>query len=214
MIFVQIYIKILGFGQKTILMRVDLFEIFLSETSEICLFFRDFVGLWRRNKSHINPKQIFGCRILLFFRMANTDIHGFRIENSEERASTSATVSSIIPSPLTSAVAAVWGWWGIRNNTETSEIYFFDISLVFVRMSLLFSFLEMLVVLYAAPVAAPTETMWFKSLFAKVVVIDFMWEVLASVRKVGGRGRADACASYARVLQGIDVDGHPKGMTG
>ena len=39
MIFVQIYIKILGFGQKSILMRVDLFEIFLSETSEICLFF-------------------------------------------------------------------------------------------------------------------------------------------------------------------------------
>ena len=39
MIFVQIYIKILGFGQKTILMRVDLFEIILSETSEICLFF-------------------------------------------------------------------------------------------------------------------------------------------------------------------------------
>jgi len=35
MIFVQIYIKILGFGQKSILMRVDLFEIFLSETSEI-----------------------------------------------------------------------------------------------------------------------------------------------------------------------------------
>lgn len=45
MIFVQIYIKILGFGQKTILMRVDLFEIFLSETSEICFIFRDFVGL-------------------------------------------------------------------------------------------------------------------------------------------------------------------------
>lgn len=39
MIFVQIYIKILGFGQKSILMRIDLFEIFLSETSEIYLFF-------------------------------------------------------------------------------------------------------------------------------------------------------------------------------
>ena len=66
--FVQMYIKVYGFGQKTILMRVGLFEIFLS---------------------------------------------------------------------------------------ETSEIYFFDISLVFVRMSLLFSFLEMLRVLYGAPVAAP-----------------------------------------------------------
>ena len=85
MIFVQIYIKILGFGQKTILMRVDLFEIFLSETSEICFIFQGFVGLRRRNKSHINPKRIFGCRILLFFRIANADIHTFRIANAEER---------------------------------------------------------------------------------------------------------------------------------
>lgn len=45
MIFVQIYIKILGFGQKSILMRVDLFEIFLSEISEICFIFQGFVGL-------------------------------------------------------------------------------------------------------------------------------------------------------------------------
>jgi hypothetical protein len=43
----------------------------------------------------------------MFFRIANADIHGFRIENSVERASISAIVSSIIPSPLTSAVAAV-----------------------------------------------------------------------------------------------------------
>ena len=39
MIFVQIYIKILRFGQKSILMKVELFEIFLSENSEIYLFF-------------------------------------------------------------------------------------------------------------------------------------------------------------------------------
>ena len=42
--FVQMYIKVYGFGQKPILMRVDLFEIFLSEISEICFIFRDFVG--------------------------------------------------------------------------------------------------------------------------------------------------------------------------
>ena len=47
MIFVQIYIKILGFGQKSILMRVDLFEIILSEISEICFIFQGFVGLWQ-----------------------------------------------------------------------------------------------------------------------------------------------------------------------
>ncbi len=38
MIFVQMYIKILRFGQKSILIRGELFEIFMSETSEICLF--------------------------------------------------------------------------------------------------------------------------------------------------------------------------------
>lgn len=37
--FVQMYIKIHGFGQNSILMKVELFEIFLSETSEIYLFF-------------------------------------------------------------------------------------------------------------------------------------------------------------------------------
>jgi hypothetical protein len=33
------YIKTHGFGQNSILMRVELFEIFMSETSEIYLFF-------------------------------------------------------------------------------------------------------------------------------------------------------------------------------
>ena len=41
--------------------------------------------LCQRNKSHINPKQICGCRISLFSRITNADIHGFRIENSVER---------------------------------------------------------------------------------------------------------------------------------
>ena len=100
MIFVQIYIKILGFGQKTIIMRGDLFEIFLS---------------------------------------------------------------------------------------ETSEIYFFDISLVFVRMSLLFSFLEMLIVLYAAPIATPLESERFKYLFTEVILVDFMREVFFSIHIICGR---------------------------
>ena len=71
-------------------------------------------------------------------------------------------------------------------------IFIFGISLDFCSMGMLFSFLKMLVVLHAAPAAAPTETMRFKSLFAEVVIIDFMREVLASVHIIGGRGRADA----------------------
>ena len=39
----------------------------------------------QRNKSHINPKQICGCRISLFSRIANADILASRIANSEER---------------------------------------------------------------------------------------------------------------------------------
>lgn len=46
--------------------------------------------------------------------------------------------------------------------------------------------LKMLVVLHAAPVASPTETMRFKSLFAKVVVVDFVGKLFASVHIVGG----------------------------
>jgi hypothetical protein len=34
------------FGQKSILMKVELFEIFLSENSEIYLLFRHFAGFW------------------------------------------------------------------------------------------------------------------------------------------------------------------------
>ena len=44
--FVQMYIKIHGFGQNSILMKVELFEIFLSENSEIYLLFRHFAGFW------------------------------------------------------------------------------------------------------------------------------------------------------------------------
>jgi len=40
------YIKTLRFGQKSILMKVELFEIFLSENSEIYLLFRHFAGFW------------------------------------------------------------------------------------------------------------------------------------------------------------------------
>ena len=61
------YIKNVDLDKKTILMGL------------IYLRF-----LCQRNKSHINPKQICGCRISLFSRIANADIHGFRIANSEE----------------------------------------------------------------------------------------------------------------------------------
>ena len=90
---------------------------------------------------------------------------------------------------------------------KTSEsCLFFGISLVSGRycasdfsadpeicsMGVLLSFLEMLIVLHAAPAAAPTETVRFKSLFAEVVVINLVRKVLASVHIVGGRGRTDA----------------------
>ena len=39
MIFVQIYIKILGFGQKTILMRVDFLRFFCQKPAKSALFF-------------------------------------------------------------------------------------------------------------------------------------------------------------------------------
>lgn len=51
--------------------------------------------------------------------------------------------------------------------------------------------LKMLVVLHATPTATPAETVGFKRLFAKVVFVDFMREVLAPVHVISGRGRTD-----------------------
>ena len=66
----------------------------------------------------------------------------------------------------------------------------------------LFSFpsLKMLVVLHATPAATPTETIRFERLFAKVVVIDFVGELFASVHIVGGCGRTDARAFDTGIL--------------
>lgn len=75
-----------------------------------------------------------------------------------------------------------------------------------------FPFLEMLVVLHATPAATPAETVRFERLFAKVVVIDFVGKLFASVNVVGGRGRTDARAFDTGVLQWVDVDGHTEGM--
>ena len=72
--------------------------------------------------------------------------------------------------------------------------------------------LKMLVVLHATPAASPTETIRFKSLFAKVVVVDFVGKLFASVHIVGGRGRADTRAFDTGILQRIDVDSHAEGM--
>ena len=78
----------------------------------------------------------------------------------------------------------------------------------------LFSFpsLKMLVVLHATPAATPAETVRFERLFAKVVVIDFVGELFASVHIVSGRGRTDARSFDTGVLQRVDVDGHAEGM--
>lgn len=78
----------------------------------------------------------------------------------------------------------------------------------------LFSFpsLKMLVILQATPAATPTETIRFERLFAKVVVVDFVGELLATVNVVGGCGRTDARAFDTGILQWIDVDSHAKGM--
>lgn len=78
----------------------------------------------------------------------------------------------------------------------------------------LFSFpsLKMLVVLYAAPVATPTETERIKRLFAEIFFVNLVWEVLASVHIVYCCRGSNARASDAGVLQGVDVDGHSKGM--
>lgn len=78
----------------------------------------------------------------------------------------------------------------------------------------LFSFpsLKMLVVLHATPAATPTETVRFERLFAKVVVIDFVGELLATVNVVGGCGRTDTRAFDAGILKRVDVDGQAEGM--
>ena len=66
----------------------------------------------------------------------------------------------------------------------------------------LFSFpsLKMLVVLHATPAATPAETVGFERLFAKVVVVDFVGKLFASVNVVGGRGRTDARAFDTGIL--------------
>ena len=78
----------------------------------------------------------------------------------------------------------------------------------------LFSFpsLKMLVVLYATPAATPAETVRFERLFAKVVVIDFMRKLFASVHIIGGCGRTDTRSFDTGVLQWIDVDSQAEGM--
>lgn len=78
----------------------------------------------------------------------------------------------------------------------------------------LFSFpsLKMLVVLQATPTATPTETIRFERLFAKVVVINFVGELFASVHIVSSRGRTDARSFDTGILQWVDVDGHTEGM--
>lgn len=78
----------------------------------------------------------------------------------------------------------------------------------------LFSFppLKMLVVLHATPAATPTETVRFERLFAKVVVIDFVGELFATVNVVSSRGRTDTRSFDTGVLQWVDVDSHAKGM--
>lgn len=78
----------------------------------------------------------------------------------------------------------------------------------------LFSFpsLKMLVVLHATPAATPTKTVRFERLFAKVVVVDFVGELFASVHIIGGCGRTDARAFDTGILQWVDVDSHTEGM--
>ena len=78
----------------------------------------------------------------------------------------------------------------------------------------LFSFpsLKMLVVFHATPAATPTKTVRFERLFAKVVVIDFVRELLATVHIIGGCGRTDARAFNTGILQRIDVDSQAEGM--
>jgi len=78
----------------------------------------------------------------------------------------------------------------------------------------LFSFpsLKMLVVFHATPTATPAETIRFERLFAKVVVINFVGELLATVNVVSSRGRTDTRSFDTGVLQWIDVDSHAKGM--
>ena len=72
--------------------------------------------------------------------------------------------------------------------------------------------LKMLVVLHATPAATPAETVGFKRLFAKVVVVDFVRKMFASVHIIGGRGRTDARAFDTGILQWIDVDSQAEGM--
>lgn len=78
----------------------------------------------------------------------------------------------------------------------------------------LFSFpsLKMLVVLHATPTATPAETIRFERLFAKVIVINFVGELFATVNVVGGCGRTDTRAFDTGILQWVDVDGHTEGM--
>ena len=68
-----------------------------------------------------------------------------------QRAFISQTPFSTMKTQTRSVWQEVCGWWGIRNDSETSEIcLIFGISLVSDRKSMLFSFLEMLVGHYIA----------------------------------------------------------------
>ena len=78
--------------------------------------------------------------------------------------------------------------------------------------------LEMLIVLAGVPVAAPGKSVFLKQAAAQVVFVDFIRERFAAVRVFfsGGRGHIDTVVPVVRdirIVQGIDVDGQPVGVS-
>lgn len=91
---------------------------------------------------------------------------------------------------------------------------FFSVSITkYGENTKLWSFLEMLVVLHAAPVAAPMEAEGLEHPFAEVRFVDFVGEGFGAINVVGGCCRLNGGASDTGVLQRVDVDSHAEGVS-
>jgi hypothetical protein len=94
-----------------------------------------------------------------------------------------------------------------------TSVFYFVISPVFGGQCMLVIFLEMLIVLHTAPVAAPMEAEGLENLLAEVGFVDFVGEIFSSVHIVGGSCWLNGGTSDAGVLQGVDVDSHAEGVS-
>ena len=70
----------------------------------------------------------------------------------------------------------------------------------------------MLPVLHAAPTATPTEAVGGEDLLTQVVLVDLVWEIHVAVHIIDRSRWPDTASFDARVLQGVDIDSHAKGV--